>query len=486
MPGDPGHRLPRALPVVAALSAAAFTVAVGAFTRQYCSLIGDDLSTVFRLRDLPLREVVLLPLGGQLVPLHRVLAWAVDALAPMSFPAAWLALLSLHLLGAVALHATLQRLCRTPQNTVLIALYAMHPLLGLHLSWFSSGLTRLPYIALSAVALHAYLGHRAAPRARHLVTLALAFLLALGFYTKAVLVPLYCLGLEVACEGGLVARLRRDAATRRRVLAVLGMGAIAGAHVLVARSALHGLAAETHTDLGFHVEFQKLAWTVLSSSLAGSVVEFSTYARAWPGPLLLALVVAGTIAVDRSVARIWACLAALVSVNFAVIAVSSRTVIYGALMAFEHRHHFEVVFLCVIFAGMVAHRLRGPAHQALARSRSAGLVVLVAAACAFVGLGLRSFGEFTDMMRRSYGDMPRARAFLDAFERDLAAVAARPGAVVEEGDFPPFLSTMDYEYRRYSSLARAFHAPVRFGAPAEATHRVDAATGHLVPIPGAR
>jgi hypothetical protein len=80
-------------------------------------------------------------------------------------------------------------------------IYATYPMLGIHFLWFSSGLHRLPYAVASLWALDRWLSYRATGRPRELALIALAVMVATGFYAKGPLVALHLVALEIARHG---------------------------------------------------------------------------------------------------------------------------------------------------------------------------------------------------------------------------------------------------------------------------------------------
>jgi hypothetical protein len=170
----------------------------------------------------------------------------------------------------------------------------------------------------------------------------------------------------------------------------------------------------------------------------------------------------------------------LVSASFVVVGASTRTLAYGALAAFDHRYHFEVMFILIPCLALAIHGARDRFH-ALARGRTwPQAVARGAAIAALAALAYRSYGAAERSCRATYADLPRARTFVTTLLRDVRTLrkSGRP-LVLLDGEFPRYLDWMDMELKWYSQLLPAMGEPVKFGSRDAATHRVDE-DGHLV------
>ena len=106
-------------------------------------------------------------------------------------------LLLFHLVTLVYLYKTLQILNCGRFNLWLLFFYTTNIYLIYPLMLWGSGLHRFPYIFFSISCLYYYLRYRFVFSKKYLLIAFVSFILALGFYSKALLIPVYLLSLEL-------------------------------------------------------------------------------------------------------------------------------------------------------------------------------------------------------------------------------------------------------------------------------------------------
>jgi hypothetical protein len=454
-----------------------------AWTKSY--FVGDDFSNFWIARTLPLRQGLFVPLGGQIVPWHRAVTSFTYSVAPMNFAFAIGVLVGFHAIGVAYLYRILQVVgARRDVNVVLTALYATHMLLGLNLTWFTSGMTRFPYIAFSLAAIYHYLVYCDHGRRRSLALVVACYFGALGFYSKGLLVPLYCVAVDYA--------RRTDARAVRRdplkwfVLA--GMILIDVAYVPWARSFLDDGAQQANAQPGFLLGFLGDVWIFFISSL------FDRVPKAFhdgPGLVLVALsvaFVAWSIAHRASVLRVWLALAAVVCANILVVGASPRTVVYGRLMAFEFRHYYELCFPTFVFLGIVIRELEraGPLMPKLASSVAARFIPVFSGVF-FAAHAFLAYRGLSTIDGSPSSDGQKARRYMHTLIADLDQIRARDDGVPTfvDGATPRYLDWMDLNFRLQSQLFLLLGFPVRFEPETTAKYRVDD-DGHVVPCVASR
>lgn len=415
----------RAFDAFALAAAAVFALATAVTSARNSHFLRDDFAGFYLAHGEPLGRVLLTPIDVHFVPLHRLVNQLVYSAAPLDFGVAVAVLLAFHAIGVGALWATLRALKDSPVNGPLLFLYATNVYLGVLFLWWTSGLHRLPYVAFALLTLFHYLAYRRAGRPRNLIAAWVCFVAALGFYTKAALIPAVMLGLEICLlRGAPPGRLRRDLA----VIAVFF--ATSALWIALTRSVVAGPFSQLHLDPGFLLDFELRSFAVLAAGVFGGVAGAS---GSWaPSATLVGAAwlafIGYTIARRPWNAVVWSVAIALVALNFGVVAVSHRAAHYGLVLVTTPRYYFELMYLVVLFAGVALHDLparpvaslpaRGPRRRAAALAGAGGLLL----AC-----GATSFAHFEGLVAsRRYRGNREARVFVHNLQSGLAAVRSRP------------------------------------------------------------
>lgn len=472
-----GFRLKR-VGVVALSIALLQNIALCVFAWRFSYFVGDDYNTFWHLLQDGFAKALWIPLGGQVVPLHRAVNFLLYRLAPMNFAVAVAVLAAFHALGVWYLLRFLKLVWPGGAQPVLVVLYAVSPFLLLHFVWLSSGMTRLPYIACALGAMFHYLRSERGLKRDLFATVALG-LVALGFYSKGILIPLYCVGADVAWR---VARgappLSRD---WRRWIALMVLVAVAVAYVLWVRSRLDASTRAVNADLAFQLHFQQWCWTLFGHGFFGVVLEFGNYNPSWLVAALWACVFWYTLFRSRRAALAWVIGAVLLAANFALIGLSSRTLTYGGLMAFEYRHYFELSLVAVCFLGIAFGAVPVTAREPEA-ARFRWLRVGLVAVALGISAGLATRGGVS-IVREHYGELAEVRRFMRNLVGDLSRIerSGPPFPSIAEGAFPRYVDRIDLEFWKYSQLLEVLGYPGAVVRSRRAQRRVDDA-GHVVSV----
>lgn len=355
--------LQRGFKSLAGLGLIIFTASLVWLVRANSYFLDDDYDHFIQAAQLPLAQLVAIPIDVHYAPLHKLLSALIQHLAPLNFDAALLVMLVFHGLAMLLLYKLLQALSDSPVNLLIVLLYGCNPFLLHPLMWWSSGIHRFPYIFLCLASLYAYLRFHQSRRPVHLACCYLAFFLAFGFYSKAILIPLYILGLEFCLSA-------------RHGMRRLLLGCVPGAAMLL-------------VSLGYvwwYLNFAPLVQeaaapsilltgkiVLLNFQVLAGVLSFNQYGAPLGLNLLLAaLLLAGifySLWKNRWVLPIWLVLFGCVAINFAMLASSGRGQMFGESLALVLRYYFEVMFLIALFGGLLLAVLRGqpapgvrPAH----------------------------------------------------------------------------------------------------------------------------
>jgi hypothetical protein len=369
------------------------------------------------------------PIDVHRVPLHRLASYILVRVAPLNFIAAEAVLLAFHLLGCIFLFASLDKIRRTPWNSVFVAYYAMNVYLASQLFWWTSGLCRLPYALFSNAATFFYLKFRSDGTRRSFALVVLCIALSLGFFAKGVLIAAQLAVLELALRWRDRKAPHRSATVLRPSIWTLLAAALAMsvAYVAVWRAATPPSLREASFDPNFLLLHLKWSWMVFGLGTAGYLFEDAPSVGLWVG---LAWVVALAYSVVRRRATLvaWASLVVLVSSSVYAGTSQARARIVGPFAALlADRYYFELVPILVLFVAIAwAELLTSAAEKAFWERplSSWSGVVLVAA-----GLGLLSANSSRSVERlfaTRYGDVPNARLFLENLRHGLKRVSRDP------------------------------------------------------------
>jgi hypothetical protein len=463
--------------------AALFTFGITQFLLTYSDFYGDDFLGFYRVRTEPFWQALLVPIGSQIAPFHRLINAAQLLAAPMNYEVATFILLLFHALGVVYLYRTLQLLRHTRLNWFLVAWYCACPYLWAPLAWWSAGLQRFPFVALSLIATYYYLRHAREPKLRHLLFVVLAYFGALGFYAKVILVPLCLVAFDVIhalfTPGKM--RLRPGVSARWATCAALVVSGVL--YVVLSQGGVSGSfeSGLGNLSLGFQIDFQLKSFAALAHGLVG----FSfPYGAKPPGVLVygaVLLLIGYTVyRVPRTV-WIWSFLVGILMLNFAIVGMSIRTRLFGVTVALEPRYHYDQAFVCVVFIGIALHQLtinadRIPEISWLRRFRATSLVsaLLLSVYCA------ASYYTSCQAFFQRASDMPKAREYLENLRAGLEPLEnERP--VFAEGSIPPIVTGMDFIFRQHSQLLRVFGVAATIAPPEQAQYKIDG-SGQVVPL----
>lgn len=475
-------RWARIVAAQAAAVATAYTVALLSWAWRESYFVGDDYTTFWLGRARPLGEALVTPVGGQIVPLNRLLGITAYWLAPMNFPVALGILAAFHLLGIAFLYRTLELLRPSRVNAILAALYATYALTGLNFTWFSSGVARFPYVALSLGAIYNYVSHLRTGRKWPLVLVCLFYFAALGFYPKGILIPLYCAALDFALSDEKNRGADRGA-LKWGVLAFLT--AISIAYVPWSKTFVDPPMRKTNFDVEFHVTFVFSVLRLFAGSLFDQVPPVL---HEGPGLLFLVggLVLAvGTIVRRPRLIRVWLGLFAVLSTNALVIGASPRGLVWGGVMAYEYRYYYELCFLTFLFAGIIVHEFASDFPTRWVDSSTKLRVLSAASGLLIVAHGFFAYRVFLRFAGTPESDAQKSRRYIQNLTTNWERLRVRESSPPSfmDGLFPRYLDWMDLSFRNHSQLFLVLGLNARFVDPAHAQYRVDD-RGDIVPVAG--
>jgi hypothetical protein len=453
------------------VAAAIFATGAAILAWAHSHFLRDDFAGFFIALHEPIRVAMMTPIDVHFVPLHRLVNHVVYRAAPMNFGFAVALLLAVHAVTLVLLYALLQRLKDTPANAMLLFFYATNVHLGVLFVWWTSGLHRLPYIALAVATLYHFVVWRSERRGFSLAWAGLCFSAALGFYSKAALIPLTLLGLEIAL---LRDTKRADILWNLRVIAVFCF--VAAIQVVLARSLVDSRFSALHFDPGFLLAFEARSFATLSEAIFG----FGYLPIAVPLNALFfgfwIVFIGYTSAMRRWNAVVWSVGLGLVALQFAAIGVSHRTAAYGLAMAGTDRYYFELMYIVVLFVALALQGLPPRAPRVARGDGSGWRPGFVVGCAALILMAAFSFVRFSWLVESPrYQRHREARVFNLNLLRGLSRLreSSDGDVALVDGLAPVRLTGKTAAHiRRHSDFVPIFDPGVRFDPEATRLYRV--------------
>ncbi|MES2819191.1 MAG: hypothetical protein V4812_09445 [Pseudomonadota bacterium] len=467
------------MPVFKALAGSVlllFTLALVLFVRANSYFIADDYDHFIQAARMPLLQLLSMPIDVHYVPLHKLFSALILRLAPLNFDLALGVMLGFHGLSLALLYRLLQALSASPANLLIVLLYACNPFLVHPLLWWSSGIHRFPYVLLCLACLYCYARYRQSLRAIQLAGCYLAFVLAFGFYSKAILIPLYVLGLEL-CLGGLKPGRLVQRFAPGAVMLLLSLG-----YALWYLAFAPVMQQGPTPSLVVTGEIVLRNFQVMAAVLTLQRHDAPAVAVSLALLLVLALGIVCSALRERRTLWVWLVLFACVGINFVMVASSGRGQMFGRFLALALRYYWEVMFLIALFSGLLLAMLRGRAQSDLRSGHRVALLLCIAYIGALGWVG-------RTQILTSYEDSHVATArYMRRLVADLDRLPADRPLLLAQGNFPAhvygsFLNFFDTRLPLAKVLPLRYSHLALVPAP-QAQYRVDEVNGAVRAVPG--
>jgi hypothetical protein len=431
----------------------------------YVHLAGDGLSLDYLLQDYK----------GHLMPGQFLLSWALTEVAPLSWAPAAILVLALQATASVLVLWLVRALAGDgPLTLTVVAVYLFSPLTFTASVWWSSALQAVPLQICMAWALLAHLRYLRTGSRVAAASAALAVVVGLLFWQKALLIPLVLVAFT-ALVGPLFTGRPLASLLRRSAPVLVGYVVVAAAYLtaylLVTEQDGSGL--PTATEL-----WQLLRFAVVDTFapgllglMAGAEPAGALLAPAPPAGILFAswqivglVVVASLVLARWTAARAWALLLGYLLVDVALVA-SMRLDFVGTVIGRDPRYVADAIVVATVVlaaVGVAVRDRRAILPPALWRSRA---VVASALVLAMVNASLIS--TFAVVQRLPMDDATRFVANARAAAETSGQVDLVDGAV-PEGVIAPFF----VEQARASVVVGALSG-YRFGRPSADLRMLD-------------
>ncbi|HEY6561337.1 MAG TPA: hypothetical protein VI072_28890 [Polyangiaceae bacterium] len=502
------------LGVFVVLAVAVYNFGTAVFVYYNSHFREEDLDAMWLARVLPFTSFIVEPIDEHFAPLHRLIAYVLDAIAPMNFGLALAALCGFQAIGLIYLYRILRLiecyrvdrehisratkpdngsisksrfLLSSPISWLLFGLCGSYVYVGVLFLWWTAGLHRLPLFACEMIAIYYFLRYRQARGWASLAICSVAVVAGFGFFTKAVLVPIYLLALELCFWSSADNRERRK--NLAFVASLVGMSLF---YVAAWKLLQPQYRQEIQIDPAFQLGLIERSWGMLRDSAAGSIYNET---RGFSLPVLATTaawvtMVAYTVAKRRSNTLVWCGLSMLLLLNVLLTGLSKlRIELFGfALATLLHRYYYELAVLVVIGAAIAFKRARverhaispvPPSATSNAKARWQTLVTISILA----GVMLNSYKNSTDLMADYYGKHRKTREFmlrLQADARRILAAGQRPLRIIDE-PLPEAAGTKGA--RKASFLFEVLDFEVEPAAPGPGVYRISE-SGSLISSEG--
>lgn len=447
-----------------------FTLLLVLFVRANSYFIADDYDHFIQAAHLPLVQLLSTPIDVHYVPLHKLFSALILQLAPLNFDLALGVMLAFHAASIVLLHRLLQALSESPANLLIVLLYACNPFLLHTLLWWSSGIHRFPYVLLCLASLYAYLRYRQARQPRYLAGCYLAFVLAFGFYSKAILIPFYILGLEL-CLGGLKSGRLSQRFAPGAVMLLVSLG-----YVLWYLMAVPVMQQGPTPNLLLVGEIVLSNFKVMAGVLTLQLYNAPNLAIKVAMALAMLTAILYSVWKARRSLWVWLVLFACVGISFAMVASSARGQVYGQMLATVHRYYWDVMFLFALFGGLVLAMLR---RQPQPQPQPVHWIALLFCVGYIGVLGWMGRVHFFELYESSHVATAR---YMKQVITDLDRLPAQRPLLLAQGRFPSYVYGLGF-----TDIRMPFESvlPLRYGhlvmmPQGQADYVVDEITGEVL------
>jgi hypothetical protein len=352
---------------LALLAVVAVPVASVAYFTSTSGFFWDDL---VNFRDAQVGGLDLLkPSSSHFAPGHRLGDWLIQHFFPMNFRVAQALMLVGFAATLIMFHRLLAEFFGAGPGPLLLTLaYGVSTIHVGTLNWWASGLDRVPATFLTFVSITAYVRFVRTGARRSLVASLGAMAVALLFYVKPVLVPVYLILLRVLVLAPHVPLSDSLRAALREWRVWLAYAVPAGLYLLVY---VRGYDTLQEPSLDLFARYLSVSWfQVVGPALLGIYIPKSTAPAvaatvAVAAQVVLAAVVVWSLRRTAAAWRAWAFFAVAFVLNAALVGFTRVGLFSPRFIAYVLYYHLEARYLFLIALGAVVLGVRTAGRQTL-------------------------------------------------------------------------------------------------------------------------
>jgi hypothetical protein len=322
------------------------------FTLRTSTYIADDLFAINLAYNSNFLDYIQKPIDVHRVPLHRAVNFLIHHLLPMNFAAATFFLLSCHVLAMLALYRLLQRLNNSAINIWLVAAYGLNAFVLIPLHWWSAGLHRFPCVLATITSCYCFVRCHQSNRYRDGMLGLLCAAIAIGFYIKGILIPLYWAAILFCIMDF---REWRKSARQYVVLAAASLISLTYVAWYINNNTYNFIKSPNANDI-LRIGMQ---WGISIVAQMPLQMYFRTDYAPWINLAWLTVLAIFGFRVRNAWRPLMACIA-LIAINLLMIAASARSSTLGPLIMLEPRYYYEILFLLVIFTSLMCRNFSAP------------------------------------------------------------------------------------------------------------------------------
>jgi hypothetical protein len=417
--------------------------------------------------------------NGHLMPGEFLLVWLLQRIAPMDFDAVAFVLLLLQVAASAMVWLLLRELVGPrPGALIGLAVYLFSPLTLGSFLWYAASLQAVPLQLVMAAALLGHVRHLRTDATRPALLALLAYTAGLVFWEKALLVVpvLVLVTLLWFGDGSVPARLRAGLVARWRLWSAYAAVSL-GYLVLYVTAVRWQLGRRSSADSVVELAQEALLNGFVPALFGGPYAGFPTGLGLAPDPAppvqalflqALALLVVGTVLLNRGAWRAWFLLGCYLLLDVALLA-SGRIDVLGPIIGRDTRYLADASVVAAVAVTLAMLPLRGgevarrrfDLGRTLDRPAVAGLLLLAYVNSCWI--------TSQEMVRRW------AETSAEPYVRNAQADLRRLGDVVVYDDAPPstVLSPWFLEDHRVSRIIGPLPESPRFDEPSDDLRVVD-------------
>lgn len=387
---------------LASLICIAFSLAIFYYTQYNSWFLGQDFDHLVLLQDLSFNEYLFTSIDIHFpLPLHRLFCWLFYQQLNMNYAAATAFLIALHCATTYLLYNLLENIAKSTFNIFLAGIYFTNFYTIDLFTWWSAGLHRFPYLLcmISACLILSKLNNQKV--ALKAISIAGIQVIALGFFEKAALLPLYlALTMAAAYSSG------TSRPNRAQIITLLVCSAISLSYILLTPKQ-----PQDRPDI--------LAALTAGMEYMGAFIQ-SIFPTGFSKPLIPAAILLGGLSIlvtslinPKTLITTTLALASIAA-NIAPIAYSSRITLFGNDVLLIHRYFFDNLFILILTIAAITASI-----NKLKATKPSTLTAAIAIS-AVLSFSIAT-PEVTDFYSRSSGG-PQAADYINNFKSSLDSI----------------------------------------------------------------
>ncbi len=331
-------------------------VSLGWYLHAHSDFSNDDLDNFLLMQRTSFWQFLMMPVDVHYAPLHRLLSYLVYHMAPMNFSVAIVIVLACHAATILLLIRTLHVLQTGRFGEVIVCAYASSALVVYGLVWWAHAQHRAPYVLLDTCAIYNYVMWVKSGQRIRLLYVTVSFLLALGFYTKAVFIPLHIL-----CVGYLADEEQFRINARKLIQPPVLLLMASAMYVATYLAFHHAVTSSPFDAIRADLEFAKVFLATAFGFSTQDCHDISAHGMSLP---LLCLILTGGVVIMISWWRgrgSWKPLLAgflILMLDFLPIAASNRNTVWSDYLGMHQtRYGYEELHLFALLVGIWSVRV---------------------------------------------------------------------------------------------------------------------------------